>query len=76
MITYTITLELDLILDQTAPRVLLIFDLLGKLQYLSSIVSLIVICHMVWIQIRADSVSPDLGPNCWQMLSAADKICC
>ena len=29
MITYTITLELDLIPDQTVPRVILIFELLS-----------------------------------------------
>ena len=33
-------------------------------------------CQKVWIQIRTDrmSVGPDLGPNCFQRLSADDKI--
>ena len=49
MITYTITLEVDLILDQTAPRVILIFDLLGKLPYSSNIVSL----SVIWLGSRS-----------------------
>ena len=29
-------------------------------------------CQTVWIQIRPDSVGPDLGPNCLQGFSADD----
>ena len=30
-------------------------------------------CQMVWIQIRNDTVGPDLGPNCLQKLSEENK---
>ena len=33
-------------------------------------------CQTVWIQIRTDSVGPDLGSDCLQRLSADNKSHC